>query len=152
MDIITCVDSFCLCPGGSELVSQSLAVEGFKKSRFCSLFADFIPHRTVFQQTAWFHRHQSRHSLLLPLSLHIRYVRFALVYYVSQLIMFWMWMKAECTPQKIVWVLALLSHTLNKRLSSSVQVSFGVGFEVFPAFFTLAMKATVIFSYFSQLL
>lgn len=140
MDIITCIDSFCLCPGGSELVSRSLAVKRFKKSRFCSLFADFIPHRTVFQQTAWFHRHQSHHSLLLPLSLHIRYVRFALVYCVSQLIMFWMWMKAEQIPQKIVWVLGLLSHIFNKRLSSSIQVSFGVEFQVFSALFTLAMK------------
>lgn len=52
MDIITWVDSVCLCLGGSELVSESLPVKRFKKSRFCSLFADFIPHRTVFQQTA----------------------------------------------------------------------------------------------------
>lgn len=41
---------------------------------FFVLFTDFIPHRTVLLQTAWFHRHLSRHSLLLPLSPHIRYV------------------------------------------------------------------------------
>lgn len=124
---------FLSLPGRQWISHSAPSSRKVQKTCFCSLFADFIPHRTVFQQTAWFHRHQSHHSLLLPLSLHIRYVRFVLVYYVSQLIMFWMWMKAEWIPQKTTWALVLLNHALNKRLSRSIQVSFGAGFWVFPA-------------------
>lgn len=54
----------------------------FQEFSLCFLFADFIPHRTALQQTAWFHRHLSRHSLLLPLSPHIRYVGIACASYI----------------------------------------------------------------------